>query len=95
MIWVCSEVFEKAVLGSEGAGCWGVIGCDQGMDGWMVVYFVMMRKKWTGDDACSLSPYDIHSALCVNAFCILLVSLCVYVCIPVTLRWMRLQYIYI
>ena len=33
MIWVCSEVFEKAVLGSEGAGCWGVIGCDQGMDG--------------------------------------------------------------
>jgi hypothetical protein len=45
---MCSEVFEKAVLGSEGAGCWGVIGCDQGMDGWMdgwmVVYFVMMRK---------------------------------------------------
>lgn len=28
---MCSEVFEKAVLGSEGAGFWGVFGCDQGM----------------------------------------------------------------
>lgn len=41
---VCSEVFEKAVLGSEGAGCWGVIGCDQGMLHWYCFFLAVVVK---------------------------------------------------